>query len=283
MKILKAGSAAPVGRTDVFKAAGAFSVDPALLAAFMSVECGWRMDGRLYGYGQNLMLRRRFEKHHFGKYLRKKVDRTRAVGQNLITKKWTPGQPGGTAIFARAWAINPHATMMASSFGLSQIMGFNHKEAGFRKVETMVDYMARSERHQLDVTMRLMEKMGVIREMREGDYNGMARIWNGSGYARHGYHIKLQQAHVRFKRIFNGGVLIAAPSSSVLRLGNRGKVVKNLQLVLIKTGASIEADGDFGPATKQAVVAFQLAMKLTADGIVGPATMEALEKAMAGA
>jgi peptidoglycan hydrolase-like protein with peptidoglycan-binding domain len=38
----------------------------------------------------------------------------------------------------------------------------------------------------------------------------------------------------------------------------------------------IAADGIFGPATRDAVVAFQTAHGLGADGVVGPATLSAL-------
>lgn len=56
-----------------------------------------------------------------------------------------------------------------------------------------------------------------------------------------------------------------------LRQGMRGN---NVKLVQQKVGA--KADGIFGPATKAAVVAFQVQHHLTPDGIVGPKTWAAL-------
>ena len=66
----------------------------------------------------------------------------------------------------------------------------------------------------------------------------------------------------------------------VLRRGDKGQYVTELQKTLISKGfscGSCGADGDFGSATEKAVKAFQKAAGLTADGIVGAKTWEALE------
>ena len=57
----------------------------------------------------------------------------------------------------------------------------------------------------------------------------------------------------------------------VIQVGSKGADVKYLQQKL-----KITADGDFGPNTKAAVVAFQEKHNLVADGIVGPKTWAAL-------
>lgn len=56
--------------------------------------------------------------------------------------------------------------------------------------------------------------------------------------------------------------------------------VKRLQQLLINAGQKIVADGKFGPATENAVKAFQKSAGLVVDGSAGPATMAALEKAV---
>ena len=61
----------------------------------------------------------------------------------------------------------------------------------------------------------------------------------------------------------------------LLKKGRRGDDVKDLQEALIKLGYSVGsygADGDFGNATEQAVIAFQKANGLDADGEAGPMT-----------
>ena len=66
------------------------------------------------------------------------------------------------------------------------------------------------------------------------------------------------------------------PDRAVLQEGDQGRDVAKLQEALRGRGATIEADGDFGPATKTAVQAFQRANGLEADGIAGPDTQRAL-------
>lgn len=62
-----------------------------------------------------------------------------------------------------------------------------------------------------------------------------------------------------------------------LREGDSGARVSALQTALIERGfLDDEADGEFGPATKAALIDFQDAVGLDADGIAGPATHEAL-------
>jgi peptidoglycan hydrolase-like protein with peptidoglycan-binding domain len=65
-----------------------------------------------------------------------------------------------------------------------------------------------------------------------------------------------------------------APSSSevVLKSGDRGKAVKQLQRRLSVKPIS----GLFGPITEKAVKRFQRRRGLTADGVVGPQTRKAL-------
>jgi hypothetical protein len=70
-----------------------------------------------------------------------------------------------------------------------------------------------------------------------------------------------------------------AKPDPILREGNRGQLVLNVQKALLKHGFRTALDGDFGPATKRAVMAFQKKKGLTVDGVVGQATWNALRSA----
>lgn len=72
-------------------------------------------------------------------------------------------------------------------------------------------------------------------------------------------------------------------ASNLLRLGDKGTAVKELQHDLIKSGYSCGkkgADGIFGEDTEAAVKKLQHAYKIAVDGIVGDQTRAALKKAL---
>ena len=64
------------------------------------------------------------------------------------------------------------------------------------------------------------------------------------------------------------------PARAMLRKGDHGESVEQLQRLLGFIGKGV--DGDFGPATESAVKAFQRGHGLTDDGRVGPKTWAAL-------
>lgn len=74
------------------------------------------------------------------------------------------------------------------------------------------------------------------------------------------------------KRASNGAVV----TLPILVRNSRGESVRALQSLLNLHGATISVDGSFGPATENAVKAFQTKNDLSVDGKCGPATWGAL-------
>ena len=70
--------------------------------------------------------------------------------------------------------------------------------------------------------------------------------------------------------------VVDKPSDNV-RLGDSGKGVEQIQTALTAHGFKVVVDGKFGPATDQAVRAFQKKNGLKQDGIVGPITWAKLQ------
>lgn len=61
-----------------------------------------------------------------------------------------------------------------------------------------------------------------------------------------------------------------------LKIGSKGLAVAALQKNLVRHGAKLSADGDYGAATEAAVRAFQQRIGLVADGVAGEKTLKAL-------
>ncbi len=82
------------------------------------------------------------------------------------------------------------------------------------------------------------------------------------------------------KRIFLLSMILccfsAVAFASVIRIGDQGSYVAEIQGQLASLGYDVDADGDFGPATAEAIKSFQSDRGLDADGLVGPSTYSAL-------
>lgn len=87
-----------------------------------------------------------------------------------------------------------------------------------------------------------------------------------------------------YRKARGGGIIgygmISYKSATVarrtLREGMSGSDVAAWQKLV-----NVTADGQFGPKTKAATIAFQRKMKLVADGVVGPKTYQAMDKVLA--
>lgn len=64
--------------------------------------------------------------------------------------------------------------------------------------------------------------------------------------------------------------------AAAFRSGDQGDEVAQIQKALAGLGYEVGVDGEFGPATKAAVMAFQESKGLEADGLVGDTTYRAL-------
>ena len=82
------------------------------------------------------------------------------------------------------------------------------------------------------------------------------------------------------KRVFALSMILMSMfsvcSASAFRVGDQGTEVAEIQGQLVRLGYDVSADGDFGPATAEAVKGFQSSLGMAADGQVGPSTYSAL-------
>jgi hypothetical protein len=145
-----------------------------------------------------------FESAHFDRLTGGKYRRSHP---NLSTAKWDrTTYVGGQGEWARlhaAMKLDRHAALMSASVGRYQIMGFNHKLAGYATVEAFWDAMKTSETAHLEAFVTFIISSNLGDELRAISTNPetcrpFARGYNGKGYAKNNYHGKIAAALKRW-------------------------------------------------------------------------------------
>ena len=185
------GKALPLTDGDVRTIAGYLGCEIAAVRAVLQVEAaGKGFDSK----GRPKML---FEPHIFYRELGPGPARDRAVREGLAYAKWKAGSYPKDSYprLTKAMAIDPTAALRSASWNLGQVMGFNHKAAGFDTVAAFVEAMKHSEGAGLYAMARFIVSNGLQRHLRAGNWSSFAKGYNGAGYAKHGYHTKLANAY----------------------------------------------------------------------------------------
>lgn len=97
-------------------------------------------------------------------------------------------------------AHDAEAALESASWGLWQIMGFHWKTLGYDSAEDFATRMARSEAEHLEALVRFIETNGLADELRAcragspDSCRAFARAYNGAGYAKNNYHVKMAEA-----------------------------------------------------------------------------------------
>ncbi len=239
------GAARRASADDFIVAAATIGCSVAALQAVWHVEASgkpFRADGSL---------ERRFEPH---KLLRPEGTYRTSAALSFAARE---------AKFAAAFARYPDDAMQATSWGGPQIMGFNHRDAGFDSVREMVEEMAADEGAQIRAFVRLIRVWGLDAALRSHDWRTFAARYNGNANVAE-YAARIESAYQRIS---------GQASPVVLRSGDKGAAVRKLQQAL-----GVTVDGSFGPETDRAVREFQARLGLPVDGVVGARTWAALEQ-----
>lgn len=227
-----------------------------------------------------------FEPHVFYRYLEGN-DKARAVNAGLAYPKWgqrpyPKTQDARYEQLERAMTINTNAALMATSWGLGQVMGFNYSAAGFTSPKTLVAAMMQGEREQLLAMAAFIKTNKLHHHLANRDFVAFARGYNGSGFKKNRYDEKLLQEYNKAKgQSISFPTATAAMRDGVLTKGEKGVEVRQLQSDLTKLGYYKSGiDGDYGALTRQAVKDFQRSAGLKVDGAAGPKTLAAIRAAL---
>lgn len=189
---------------DYSEAAKLLGVEEAAVKAVASVESqGYGFIKDATGANVPKIL---FERHIMFKRLR---DFTPIKSKDMAAKypdivnESPGGYKGGLAEcerLDRAIKIDRVSALESASWGSFQIMGFHWKALGFNSVQEFVN-KAYTEEGQLDLFVRFVKASpNVLRALKAKDWVGVARAYNGPGYAANKYDTKMKEAYERFSK-----------------------------------------------------------------------------------
>jgi len=253
------GSALPVDASGLQSALDTLGVGAAELWSIIHVEtsgCGFLADRR-----PKIL----FERHVFSARTNHVYDAKYPEISNR-----TPGGYGAFGAFQyqrlqRAMALDRHAALISTSWGLGQVMGFNAGTVGYDTAEHMIVDMSNSESAQLGAMAQYIGSNALGGALRSHDWSRFAAGYNGPGYRANNYDTRLASAYQYFAR----GAL---PDLSV----------RSAQVYLTFLGYDPhDVDGVMGRLTRSAMNDFQMATGIPVTDQVDARTLEALEEAVA--
>ena len=152
----------------------------------------------------------RFEKHVFNRQLKKHkasasmLERaSKLKGSNfntLVSAMSIEDKVAAMSTVESALELDDYCAMMATSYGIFQIMGFNHKSAGYNTVASFVEAMNSSELNQIKAFCNFIKDNGLVSVIKKLDFATFARRYNGPNYAQNNYDVKLRKAYNAVKK-----------------------------------------------------------------------------------
>lgn len=161
-------------------------IEPAALMAVIRVEGS----GKGYDHATGKILIQ-FEPYHFQRYTGKRI----ANGVEHQAAEWKA--------FNEAWKIDKESTMLSTSWGMLQVMGFNHKACGFQIVDNMVDSFKESELNQVKGALNFIKGSSVMfKALQSKDWATFAYGYNGKLFKKFNYDNRLKDAFEESKELF---------------------------------------------------------------------------------
>ncbi len=186
-----------LGPSDFQRSAAELGVEVAAIRAVASVESGGRSG---FGGGNRPVLR--YELHIFQGRTHGKYHKTHPHLSQPTLAAGNPYHAGGQA---NEYSMLHGAMILrncvetaweSASWGMFQIMGFNH--SGFSDVGSFVAAMYNSEGQQMRSFLAYCQGAGLASALRTHDWARFARGYNGASYAANHYDVNIANAYARF-------------------------------------------------------------------------------------
>lgn len=189
--------------TAIKAAAKALDVDVPSIQAVAEVE------SRGNGFSPEGFVKILFERHQFYKHYAQRYGKTAA---NELAAKYPDlcnpkagGYVGGRKEHYRldaAAKLDREIALLCASWGRFQIMGFNHKAAGFDNVEDFVKSQWQNEDEHLMAFVNFIKANPVLhRALKAKQWSSFAAGYNGPDYKKNQYDSKLIQAYTKYAKL----------------------------------------------------------------------------------
>ncbi|MEP3278321.1 MAG: N-acetylmuramidase domain-containing protein [Stappiaceae bacterium] len=256
----------PVVHNEISDLAQEYDFEPAAILAIAAVESAgvpfWQVDGKN-------VPPMRFEGHYFHRFLQgRKLEKAVSAGLAHPRAGGVCNPSSWSARYAlldRAIAIDEEAALMSCSWGLGQVMGSHYATLGFASPQAMVSTANTGVTGQVELMIRFIDHNGLRTHIDARNWAGFARRYNGSGYRKNRYDVKMANAYARY-------------TGKAKRLNSRmAEIQRDLHVLGFDPGP---VDGIAGKKTKAAILNFQADNGLVSDGLVGTITQEAIDAAL---
>lgn len=178
---------------DFKKVAKELGVEVAAIKAVVVIEAGPKMEG-FWAPGVPVI---NFDPTMYARFKGKAQNKAGSKNEKVPSglsgyalKEWTQ--------LVNARKVNLQGANMGTFWGMFQIGGFNYKLCGCSSVEEMVERMSYSELEQLELFAAFITSAGMVNDLRNKNWAAFARKYNGTSYARRGYHTKMANAYRKF-------------------------------------------------------------------------------------
>ena len=184
------------------------------IAAIKSV---YEVEAAGHGYLDDGRVKILFEGHRFWKALAKtgknpaKFIVNNPTYSNVLYPNWDKRQYKGGAKewdrvsqaieVCKSLNVSTNLALDSASYGSFQIMGENHSLCGYPDSQTMLtSYNNGGEAEQLNSFCRFVLKNRIDDELRNHDWAGFAKVYNGTGYRENAYDTKLAAAYKKYNK-----------------------------------------------------------------------------------
>jgi peptidoglycan hydrolase-like protein with peptidoglycan-binding domain len=186
--LLTPGPRTPLRPADFATAAASLDCDVAAIQAVAKVESARAAFDDL---GRPTIL---YERHLFRRFTKGKFDNRpdlsnpEAGGYGKFSEQYGKLQ--------RAYKLDEEAALKACSWGMFQILGSNHRAAGFETVSPYVKAMCQTELDQLNAFVSFIRNnAGMHAGLRQHDWETFARLYNGPAFHKNRYDERMADAH----------------------------------------------------------------------------------------